>query len=155
MPNTGSWKAFERKVAKLFGTRRNPLSGGMSGHKTRSDSLHGKVYIESKWLKGQGDAGMAAFSLWEDTVAKAKREGKIPALAMHKRNSRVEFCAIPLELAATSISLYLLLEEYGLYGTDAEKVMMVRRALTLYRRERVDAIAERMELATPGGEGWS
>ncbi len=46
-------KTYERKVAKFFGTHRTPLSGGASRH-TRSDTLHAKLYIEAKSVKGPG-----------------------------------------------------------------------------------------------------
>ena len=107
VPNTGAWKAFERKIAKLLNTRRTPLSGLASGHHTSSDTLHKSLYVECKWVKGERDAGSAIFRLWEDTVKKAKREGKIPMLAMHKRGTRTEFVAIPLHLATRAILLLL------------------------------------------------
>ena len=107
MPNTGDWKSFERKVAVMLDTRRTPLSGMMSGHGTHSDSLHKDIYVECKW---QGTKS-AALTLWDDTVKKAKAEGKIPLLAMHRRNSRVEFGAIPLPLATDLLKMFLELPE--------------------------------------------
>ena len=44
------WKRSEQKVAKFFGTKRNPLSGSMSGH-SGSDSLDKYFYIETKRRK--------------------------------------------------------------------------------------------------------
>ncbi|KKN05244.1 hypothetical protein LCGC14_1089370 [marine sediment metagenome] len=105
MPNTGDWKAFERRVAAYLNTRRTPLSGAMSGHNTHSDTLHPDLYVECKW---QGTKS-AVLTLWDDTVAKAKREGKIPLLAMHRRGSRVEFGALPLPLAADLLKLFMAL----------------------------------------------
>ncbi len=107
---TGAWKAFESRVAKLLGTRRTPLSGKMSGHHTSSDTLHPDLYVECKWLKGKRDAGTAVLTLWEDTVKKAKLEGKIPMVVMHRRGSRVEFAAIPLPIAVEALRLYLSLK---------------------------------------------
>ena len=103
MPNTGDWKSFERKVAAMLDTRRTPLSGMMSGHGTHSDTLHKDIYVECKW---QGTKS-AVLTLWDDTVKKAKAEGKIPLLAMHRRNSRVEFGAIPLPLATDLLKIFL------------------------------------------------
>ncbi len=50
------WKAFERQVARFFGTERTPGSGSAgtfvakSGNvvRTNSDSLHETLYIEAK-----------------------------------------------------------------------------------------------------------
>jgi hypothetical protein len=78
-----TWKAFERKVASMFSTRRVPLSGSNSGHGTNSDSLHERVYIECKVR--------ASFSLWElyeDTKAKAKVEKKVPIVAIKKKGAK-------------------------------------------------------------------
>lgn len=112
MPNTGAWKQFERKVAGLFGTRRTPLSGRMSGHNTSSDSLHHHIYIEAKWLKGERSMGSAVLNLWDSIVKAAKRENKIPLLAMHRRGSTVEFGAMPLHLAASALTLFLDVPKY-------------------------------------------
>lgn len=46
---SSNWKAAERSVAKLFNTRRTPLSGMNSGHDTNADTLHPKLYIEVKY----------------------------------------------------------------------------------------------------------
>lgn len=120
-PNTGAWKEFERRVAKMLGTQRTPLSGMMSGHHTSSDTLHKQVYAECKWLKGKRDAGTAVLNLWDDTVKKAKREGKIPLLAMHRRGSRVEFGALPLPLAIAALQVYLSLKDEAITTLDARR----------------------------------
>ena len=70
------WKPRERQVARWFGSERTPLSGGNSKH-TRSDSLHDRLYIETK-----GRKKFAAVTLWDDTAAKAKKEGKVPVVAL-------------------------------------------------------------------------
>ncbi len=41
------WKAYEMRIAKRFGTDRNPLSGGGSKH-TGSDTLHPGLFIDVK-----------------------------------------------------------------------------------------------------------
>lgn len=99
-----SWKAFERYVAVLLGTKRTPLSGGMSGHGTRSDTLHPEVFLEAKHTKGTKSA---FFTLWENTKKLAKREGKIPALAMRKKGTRASTLTLPLELGIEALRLYL------------------------------------------------
>lgn len=118
---TGAWRVFERKVAKMLGTVRTPLSGMMSGHHTSSDTLHKEIYVECKWLKGRRDAGTAVLNLWDDTVKKAKNEGKIPLLAMHRRGSRVEFGALPLPIAIEALKLYLAKKEEAIAALDELK----------------------------------
>ena len=70
------WKAVERRVAKYFGTERTPLSGG-NGKQTRSDTLHERLFIETKARKKH-----TVISLWDETAEKAKKEGKIPVIAL-------------------------------------------------------------------------
>lgn len=77
------WKSFERVVAKMFGTTRVPLSGSNSGHGTNSDSLHKTLYIECK-VRGKS----ATYSLFLDTLEKAKAEGKIPIVAVKQKNTK-------------------------------------------------------------------
>lgn len=82
MGGNPAWKKAERRVARIFGTERNPLSGGNSGH-TRSDSLHERVYIETKYRTRH-----AMFSLWRSEREKAKKEGKkITVLALREKGS--------------------------------------------------------------------
>lgn len=78
-----TWKAFERTVAAMFGTKRVPLSGSNSGHNTNSDSLHPHLYIECK-VRGKS----AIWSLFSDTEKKAKVEGKIPLVALKQKGER-------------------------------------------------------------------
>ena len=75
-----SWKVAERRLAKLFQTQRNPLSGGNSKH-TRSDSLHPVFYLENKH-----SARSSLRTLFDDTRAKAKTEAKIPVVATQTKN---------------------------------------------------------------------
>ena len=71
-----TWKKFERRVAALFGTVRAPLSGS-NGGVTGSDSLSDDLYIEVKMRKKH-----ALWSLYDDTKKGAKKEGKIPGMAI-------------------------------------------------------------------------
>ena len=50
MTYRGTWKHRERDAAAVFGAKRQPLSGS-SGRDdlTRSDSLHKKLFIETKF----------------------------------------------------------------------------------------------------------
>lgn len=74
------WKAAERASAGIFGARRTPLSGSNSGHETESDSLHEVIYLETK--RDKTLPGKKLRDLWEDTQAKAKKEGKVPVIAL-------------------------------------------------------------------------
>jgi hypothetical protein len=77
-----SWKRSERRVARLFGAERNPLSGGNSGV-TRSDSRHERLFIETKER-----ARHEAWSIYDDAAEKAKKEGKLPVVALVQRGRR-------------------------------------------------------------------
>jgi len=76
MANKSNWKGFERDLAKLFGTERNPLSGSNSKH-TGSDTLHPYLYVEAKKRKS-----FALFELYRDTKRKARKEDKTPVVAI-------------------------------------------------------------------------
>ena len=86
MNNSGTWKSVERRIALLFGVKRTPLSGGNSGH-TRSDTLHDKLFIEIKHRKG----GFGVVNLFKQTVPLAKKENKIPVVAVHEKNRKDVF----------------------------------------------------------------
>lgn len=75
-----TWKQGERRIAKIFGTNRTPLSGGRSRH-TKSDSLHDKLFIEVKHRKK-----LVAETLWNKTCKEAKEENKIPIIVLLKKN---------------------------------------------------------------------
>jgi len=78
--HSSTWKKREVKIAKRFGSRRTPLSGGNSGH-TRSDSGHPRLFLEAKLR-----ANHSAVTLWRETAVLAKREGKIPVVALAEKN---------------------------------------------------------------------
>lgn len=142
-PNTGAWKAFESRVAKKLGGRRTPLSGAMSGHGTSSDMIGSPlpVYMEAKWLAGKNSAGAATLAIWEDTVKKAKKEGKVPLLVMHRRSSRVEFAAMPLDLAAM-----LLKEHHNRTWLEwLRKLLPIVRAAAGGNVRRADAMLTKLE----------
>ena len=77
-----TWKAIERKVASYFFSKRTPLSGGNSGH-TRSDSLHSTLFIETKYRIKH-----SAVQLWHKTAVLAKKEDKIPVVALCEKGKR-------------------------------------------------------------------
>ena len=74
-----TWKARERQVAEFFGTRRTPLSGG-NGGQTRSDTLHGELFVEQKLR-----AKHSAITLWDETKKLAAKEGKIPVVTLAEK----------------------------------------------------------------------
>ena len=74
-----TWKAFERRVARFFGTERNALSGGNS-KLTRSDSLHPKLFVEAKQRQR-----FAVVRLWDATKRLADREQKTPVVCLSEK----------------------------------------------------------------------
>jgi hypothetical protein len=82
--HTGTWKAFERRCAELFGGIRNAYSGAapqLTG--TRGDVRHPYLYLECKHRQRHSLA-----TLMRDTRVKANAERKIPVIALHEHNSR-------------------------------------------------------------------
>ncbi len=75
-----AWKQFERRVARFFhADGRTPLSGSTSRH-TASDTLHDTLYIECKQRKKKS----AAVSLFRQTEALARKEKKVPVVALQQ-----------------------------------------------------------------------
>lgn len=101
------WKKFERDVAKLFNTRRTPLSGINSAH-TGSDTLHHRLYIECKLRKNS-----AVHTLYDKTAIAAKAEDKIPVLALKQKNK-------PILLVVNPYDLPMVADYYKYEGTDYE-----------------------------------
>ena len=88
-----TWKNNELKLSKMFGARRNPLSGSNSAH-SMSDTLHEEFYIEIK----DGKQSLPT-KLWIDTVQKAKQEGKIPMIVRHGKQEKLMDARITLKLS--------------------------------------------------------
>jgi len=76
-----NWKAQERRIAKLFGTTRTPLSGSNSGG-TQSDTLHPRLYIE---MKSRKHLPKWFTKTVDDTKAKAMKENKTPLTVFHQK----------------------------------------------------------------------
>ena len=76
-----AWKKAEDRLAKLFGTRRRPLSGGNSGG-GRDDGLHPVLFLENKHGRT-----VPLFGLYKDTKKKAKKEGRVPVIGLQKYRS--------------------------------------------------------------------
>ena len=82
MPNA-TWKEFERRVAKAFGTRRSVLSGHrrQKGAAAGQDTEHPVLFIECKQRVKH-----AVWALFAATRTLAREEGKIPTLALSELN---------------------------------------------------------------------
>lgn len=74
-----TWQKAEGRAAAPFGARRSPGSGssGRDDVLSTSDSTHERLYIETK-LK----AKTAVRSLHDEVKPKARKEGKVPVLAL-------------------------------------------------------------------------
>lgn len=83
-----SWKKQERRVAKMFGTYRTPLSGSNSRH-TEADTLHDKLYIECKRRKR-----IAILDIFPDVAKSAKKENKIPIVAIKSSKLKDDYFLI-------------------------------------------------------------
>jgi len=76
-----AWKAFERRVARDFGSVRTSLSGG-NGKVTRSDSHHPDFFLECKHNQES-----AIWTLYLKTRELARAEKKLPVVIQgRKRN---------------------------------------------------------------------
>ena len=95
-----TWKAVERRVAKMFGGQRNPLSGGNSRH-TQGDVIHPMFFIEVKHR-----AKIPFLKIWLDTKQKAKKEGKIPVLIVHQKGSQNYVAVVDAEYLARLIEAW-------------------------------------------------
>ena len=101
MTSRNTWKQRERQIADDFNTKRNPLSGSMSGHSS-SDSLSETFYLESKLR-----ANPPGWNLFIDTRDKAKKEGKIPIVIVSKKFHRDKIAMVDYDF------LVSLLEKSG------------------------------------------
>jgi len=95
--NNSTWKGMERKVAKLFGGLRNPLSGG-SGRHTRGDVIHPYFYIECKLRQK-----LSIWAWFKDTADKAKKEQKIPILVIKEKGKKSELVVLDIKDFVESI----------------------------------------------------
>ena len=104
MTSRNTWKQRERDIADDFDTKRNPLSGSMSGHSS-SDSLSETFYLESKLRAKPG-----GWNLFMDTRDKAKRENKIPIVILSKKYHKDKIAMVDYDF------LLGLLEKSGYIG---------------------------------------
>ena len=90
MTANNTWKALERKCAKLLGGHRNPLSGGASRH-TRGDIIHPTLYVECKLRQK-----LSIWSWFKDTAEKAKVEHKMPLLVIKEKGKKGELVVLDI-----------------------------------------------------------
>jgi len=77
-----AWKKRERKAARAVGAERNIGSGSLGrADRSSSDSTSDVIYLECKHRKKH-----SAVTLWDDTKAKAKKEGKLPVVHLTEHN---------------------------------------------------------------------
>ena len=74
-----AWQIFEQRVARFFGSERNPLSGSGAGL-TASDSKHPAIYIEAKLR-----AKSPVHRLFAETERAAQKENRVPILALQEK----------------------------------------------------------------------
>jgi len=72
-----AWKAFERRVAQFFGGVRCPVLGT----ETKADVDHPVLFVECKQR-----AKHTVVTLWDNTKRRAKKEKKIPVIALAEKN---------------------------------------------------------------------
>ncbi len=97
----GTWKNWERKIGRYFGSDRCPLSGSNSGAGTSSDTLHPRLYIEVKARKAH-----SAITLWRKVKELAAKEKKTPVVALCEKGKKGFW------LMVHSDDLGVLLEEF-------------------------------------------
>lgn len=78
-----TWKSVELRLAKMFGVRRTPLSGGNSAH-TRSDTLHPRLFIELK--HGEASLINTMWKEWKKDTIILIEDGEIVLSMIHTDN---------------------------------------------------------------------
>lgn len=81
MATVPKWKLLENALAKLFHTRRRPLSGGNQGEGCRDDIIHPHLFGECKH-----GGYKSLWNLYKDAKQKASKEGKTPVIALGAHN---------------------------------------------------------------------
>jgi hypothetical protein len=92
-----TWKAAERRVAAMFGTLRQRLSGSSGrADETASDTKHPRLFIEMKYRESH-----SARTLFDGTAKLAAKENKLPLVALvSKRHPGFLLCLHIDHLAA-------------------------------------------------------
>jgi hypothetical protein len=115
-----NWKGLEKTIASIFDTQRSAFSGSNSGV-THSDSYHQRLYIENKNHKDQ-----AVLTLMRSTEELAKKEGKLPLLALsspeHPKDQYIMFNVKDLFKVVKEIDIHEFDKRFP-DGTTIEKLM--------------------------------
>ena len=74
-----TWKDVERRIAVAFGSKRVVCSGVRG----EGDVEHDKLYIEVKHR-----AKIPFYTVWKETVKRAKKEEKQPIVIIHEKGSQ-------------------------------------------------------------------
>ncbi len=90
-----AWKAFERRVAKSFGSQRTPLSGKMSGH-TSADVLH-KGLAENFFIECKMRKKIAVIEIYKKHLKAAKKSGKPLLLFLHQTGDKKDYILLEKE----------------------------------------------------------
>ncbi len=112
MPTRPRWKFAEDALARLFGTRRRPLSGSGSASGGSDDAMHKTLYLESKY----GKQCNAFWNLYRDTKAKATKEGKTPVIGLQEPRTH------GVLLVIHSADLPRVIEEYQAAQSEGDTV---------------------------------
>lgn len=99
--------------ARWLGAERNPLSGMNSGH-SGSDSLHHKLFIETKTT-----SKLTLYRLFRETEELAATEDKTPVIIQHFKNRKGFYVTVHKDHMAEFVSAYLAAR--GIY-IDAEEI---------------------------------
>ena len=98
MTSKNTWKGMERKIAKLVGGIRNPLSG-RNGKHTSADVIHPFFFVECKYKKK-----WAVKTLYDKTVKINKKEAKkknekekIPIVVIKEKHEDGELILMSIE----------------------------------------------------------
>lgn len=92
------WKQFERDVARIFGARRNPLSGRNNAGRS-GDVISDEFEVECK-LRNR----ISIFRWWEKVARDAEVSGKTPVLVMREKgNKRTVLVCVSQETLATML----------------------------------------------------
>jgi len=84
-----TWKAVERRIAKVLGGKRNPLSGSSSRH-TSGDVIHDKYYVEIKHR-----ARIPFYNIFKDDFLEKKLGKKVSVLLYNKKS---RYCILMIDL---------------------------------------------------------
>jgi len=92
MTHKSTWKAAERKVARIFRTSRRPYSGAADSY-GKDDIIHDKAFVEVRLRKS-----FQPVRWWRKEVEpEAKEAGKLPVLVLFQKGDGQPFVLCPLD----------------------------------------------------------